>query len=74
MSYNNNIESKRKSEKINKHYLYCDFDAMPKITDKVREENLPKIFIGGVRINNGMYWTDDEYDTYISESLKRELP
>jgi hypothetical protein len=72
MSYNK--EFTKGLGKINKDYLYSDFDTELKITEAVREENSSKIFTGGVRINNNMYWTDDEYNKYVSESLERKLP
>lgn len=55
-------------------YLYVDYADLPAITDKVRVENLPRTFTGGVRINNGDYRTDAEDYKYRNDSLKRELP
>lgn len=67
-------KNKKGTIKINKKYLYQDFPKMPEITEEVRKENLARKFTGGVRINNGMYRTDREYDEYMEKSLNRKLP
>lgn len=59
---------------IKKKYIYEDFGRLEPITDKTRQENAPRIFTGGVRINNGMYRTDKETEEYIEKSLARKLP
>lgn len=57
-----------------KDMLFSDFPTMKEITEKVKDENKNRIFTGGVRINNGMYRTDEQMKTYVEESLARELP
>lgn len=59
---------------IKKKYIYQDFGDLAPITDEIRDENAPRIFTGGVRINNGMYRTDKETEEYIEKSLARKLP
>ena len=71
----NDIEKNKKGTiKINKKYLYRDFPKFPEITEEVRKENLARKFTGGVRINNGMYRTDREYEEYMETSLNKKLP
>ena len=58
----------------NKKMLFQDFPSFNKITKNVKEQNSKRTFTGGVRINNGMYRTDEETKTYIQKSLCRTLP
>ena len=60
--------------KINRKYLFEEFKKFPEITDKVRSDNIFRVFTGGVRINNGMYRTQSETDQYIRSSLMKKLP
>lgn len=60
--------------KINRKYLYADFNDFSDITDNLRKKNQERIFTGGIRINNSMYRTKEETDKYINDSLKRKLP
>jgi len=55
-------------------YLFVDFPPFGEITEDVRENNLKRKFIGGVRINAGKYRTMKEDKDYREQSLKRELP
>lgn len=59
--------------KINRKYLYADFNDFSDITDNLRKKNQERIFTGGIRINNSMYRTKEETDKYINDSLKRKL-
>ena len=54
--------------------LFTPFPAMGKITKFSKSKNVQRVFTGGVRINNGMYRTDEELEKYREKSLKRKLP
>ena len=69
--YNTNSELK---SLIKKDYLFADFNDFSEITDEVKNENVVRMFTGGVRINQGMYRTSKETDEYIEKSLMRALP
>ena len=60
--------------RIKNEYLFADFNDFSEITDKIKNDNLRRIFTGGVRINGGMYRTSDETKQYINKSLMRKLP
>ena len=64
----------RKLIDIPEKYVYADFSDFAPITVEVRESNLSRTFTGGVRINNGMYRTEEETEVYIRMSLARALP
>jgi hypothetical protein len=57
-----------------KAILFSEFPPLDEITVQTREENLARVFTGGVRINAGMYRTVEEDRRYRVESLKRKLP
>lgn len=57
-----------------KEMLFADFPKMREITSNVKEQNKKRTFTGGVRINMGMYRTDEEMKKYIKDSLSREMP
>ena len=54
--------------------LFVDFPTTGEITKSVKEKNKKRIFTGGVRINNGMYRTNEQDRIYRENSLKRRLP
>ena len=54
--------------------LFQDFSTIPEITQQIRQENIERIFTGGVRINLGKYRTAKEDAEYREKSLKRKLP
>ena len=54
--------------------LFADFPKLKEVTNEVKRKNYGRFFVGGVRINNGMYRTDAETAKYITDSLKRQLP
>lgn len=54
--------------------LFVDFPEAGKITKEAKEKNESRTFVGGVRINNGMYRTEEEAKEYLENSLKRMLP
>ncbi len=58
----------------NKHMLFCDFPTILSITEPIKNQNLKRVFTGGVRINSGMYRTNKQDNEYRSNSLKRKLP
>ena len=63
-------------KKINYTYLFTDFKPVS-ITEKMKEDikkNPGKYTSCPVRIREGMFYTDEELDRYIEESLKRPLP
>ena len=57
-----------------KQMLFIDFPEVGKITQSVKQKNIKRVFTGGVRINNGMYRTDEQDRKYRENSLKRKLP
>ena len=57
-----------------KEMLFADFPSVGKITQAVKNKNITRIFTGGIRINNGMYRTDEQDKEYRQNSLKRKLP
>lgn len=61
-------------KRINFAALFSDFPEFSEITEDVRSQNAKRVFTGGVRINNGMYRTAQETETYIKKSLERKLP
>jgi len=65
-----------KEKKINYTYLFTDFKPVS-ITEKMKEDikkNPGKYIDCPVRIREGKFYTDEELDRYIEESLKRPLP
>ena len=65
-----------KEKKINYTYLFTDFKPVS-ITEKMKEDikkNPGKYIDCPVRIIEGNFYTDEELDRYIEESLKRPLP
>ena len=65
-----------KEKKINYTYLFTDFKPVS-ITEKMKEDikkNPGKYIDCPVRIREGNFYTDEELDRYIEESLKRPLP
>lgn len=63
-------------KKINYTYLFTDFKPVS-ITEKMKEDikkNPGKYIDCPVRIREGKFYTDEELDKYIEESLKRPLP
>ncbi len=54
--------------------VFVDFPKTGKITKEAKVKNVGRIFVGGVRINNGMYRTTEESQIYAEKSLKRKLP
>lgn len=59
---------------IKKKVILTDFPDFGPITDEVKKDNLPKKFTGGVRINQGFYRTDKEYEEYREKILSTPLP
>lgn len=57
-----------------KNMLFVDFPPLGCITEKVKTKNQKRIFTGGIRINNGMFRTDEQVKKYRELSLKRRLP
>lgn len=57
-----------------KEMLFKDFPDVSNITEKVKAENVKRVFTGGVRIANGMYRTDEQMKKYKENSLQRKLP
>ncbi|GHS94016.1 hypothetical protein FACS1894139_15790 [Planctomycetales bacterium] len=57
-----------------KDVLYRDFPSFAVIDERVRTENRARLFVGGVRINQGRYRTQAEDEKYRRESLLRQLP
>lgn len=63
-------------KKINYTYLFTDFKPVS-ITEAMKEDikKNPGKYTGcPVRIREGMFYTDEELDKYIEDSLKRKLP
>lgn len=58
----------------NKQMLFTDFPKIRKITPSVKQANKKRLFIGEIRIGNGMYRTDEETSAYRQNALKRRLP
>lgn len=62
--------------KINEEILFADFKPI-KITEEMRKDVLehPEKYINcPPRIRMGKFYTDEEYERYIEESLNRPLP
>ena len=62
--------------KINQEILFADFKPI-KITEEMRKDVLehPEKNINcPPRIRMGKFYTDEEYERYIEESLNRTLP
>ena len=65
-----------KDSKFNKDILFADFKPIS-ITEKMREDvikNPDKYINCPPRIRMGKFYTDEELDKYIEDSLKRPLP
>ena len=63
-------------KKINEEILFADFKPI-KITEEMRKDVLehPEKYINcPPRIRMGKFYTDEEYERYIEESLNRPLP
>ena len=61
---------------IDKKILFTDFKPI-KITEKIKGDVLehPEKYINcSSRIRMGLFYTDEEYERYIEESLNRPLP
>lgn len=54
--------------------IFKDFPSLSPVTNSVKNENIGRIFTGGVRINNGQYRTVAEDTAYRTKSLQRKLP
>jgi hypothetical protein len=62
------------SEEEKNSILYRDYSPLTDITEQVREQNRGRLFVGGVRIQNGLYRTKKEDEKYRHDSLLRKLP
>jgi hypothetical protein len=53
-----------------------DMPEQPKITEEIRQQTIDHSarFRGGVRLANGIFWTDDEYERQRAEVMNTPLP
>lgn len=50
------------------------FDKPIIFDEKVKIYNSGKIFVGNMRLSKGLWRTDKEKETYLKQSLERQLP
>lgn len=50
------------------------FDKPIIFGEKVKTYNSGKIFVGNMRLSKGLWRTDKEKETYLKQSLERQLP
>lgn len=50
------------------------FDKPIIFDEKVKTYNSGKIFVGNMRLSKGLWRTDQEKETYLKQSLERQLP
>lgn len=50
------------------------FDKPIIFDKKVKTYNSGKIFVGNMRLSKGLWRTDKEKETYLKQSLERQLP
>lgn len=50
------------------------FDKPVVFDENVKKYNQGKVFHGNIRMTKGLYRTDTEKETYIKNSMERQLP